>query len=105
MAEQSQSTDPMSGDAIREAMARAMPASLQPIGQMACANAALATLPVTTAQLAEIAAGRAVVVPVEATEAMVAAGADCIDNNAYLTGSVYDAMIAAALGVDSANAR
>jgi hypothetical protein len=32
------------------------------------ADAALAALPVTAAQLAEIAAGRAVVVPVEATE-------------------------------------
>jgi hypothetical protein len=69
----------MSGDAIREAMARALWPDCTKLEQaVPCiregcrcaerADAALSALPISAAQLAEIAAGRAVVVPVEATE-------------------------------------
>lgn len=103
----------MSGDAIREAMARALCLSFygtpwegtSEFRRSICdnmANAALAALPVTAAQLAEIAAGRAVVVPVEATLAMELAAVDRLNTPEYLDGresmyaGIYRAMIAAA---------
>lgn len=97
----------MSGDAIREAMARGICAS-PPFSGEACAllcyhctsaaDAALAALPVTAAQLAEIAAGRAVVVPVEATEGMVRAAQrlDFTEQHDPTWPEFYRVMIAAA---------
>ena len=101
----------MSADAIREAMARAFRKDCMRHADMGfcgddcvCAedaSAALAALPITAAQLAEIAAGRAVVVPVDATEGMcwAATGRDSareIGGHESMYGSIYRAMIAAA---------
>ncbi len=100
----------MSGDAIREAMARGMRADADGKDTwgdgdealnnawMSSANAALAALPVTAAQLAEIAAGRAVVVPAEATEGMVRAAQrlDFTEQHDPTWPEFYRAMIAAA---------
>jgi hypothetical protein len=72
----------MTTDDIREAMARAMALAVMPVGaalgdvpsstELARArtqlDAALAALPVSAATLADLAAGRAVVVPVEARQ-------------------------------------
>jgi hypothetical protein len=97
----------MTADAIREAMARAMrpdcthPERMVPciIGGCRCtteADAALAALPVTATQMAEIAAGRAVVVPVEATEAMLEVANRASTKPGADWQDVYRAMIAAA---------
>jgi hypothetical protein len=82
----------MTADAIREAMARALCVSFygtpwegtSEFRRGICdnmADAALDALPISAAQMAEIAAGRAVVVPVEATDRMFMQNGDVEPSN------------------------